>query len=507
MFFAFVPLLLIENHYFRKKKSALGLFGYVYLSFFIWNVLTTWWIWNSTPVALVAWALNSLFMAIVVILYHYTRKKIYQRNRGHVIFIIYWTGFEFLHLNWELSWSWLNIGNGFASYYKWIQWYEHTGILGGTLWVLIINVLIFKLFIMSMNEMKKYWRFVIQFGLVILLIFGPILLSFRTYMNFEEDGETINAIVVQPNLDPYSEQYSVPPLQVVDMNLNLALSKLENEVAFIVCPESTIQESIWESQLEASPSLNSIQQFVDKNPNSRIVIGSSTFRRLAEGEDKTYAARYHEGGDFWYYAYNTALYIDTSRLVQIHHKSMLTLGVEKMPSWRILAPVRNLAIDLGGTVGTLGADEEQIPFHSGDSVRIAPLICYESVFGEFTTEFVKNGANVIFIITNDGWWGNTPGHRQHLTFASLRAIECRRSIARSANTGISAFIDQKGDIHQKTEYWEPDVIKESLALNNRVTFYAQHGDYIGRVAAFLSIVYMLLAISFFLGRKNFILAR
>ncbi len=133
---------------------------------------------------------------------------------------------------------------------------------------------------------------------------------------------------------------------------------------------------------------------------------------------------------------------------------------------------------------------------------VAPLICYESVYGEFCGNFVKQGANLLFIITNDGWWGNTPGHKQHFSMARLRAIELRRSIARSANTGISCFIDQRGDVYQQTEYWVPAVIRQDVNLNNEMTFYARMGDYIGRISVFLAVVFILIAIVFSIRNKK-----
>ncbi|MBK8948261.1 MAG: hypothetical protein IPM68_05205 [Flavobacteriales bacterium] len=82
-----------------------------------------------------------------------------------------------------------------------------------------------------------------------------------------------------------------------------------------------------------------------------------------------------------------------------------------------------------------------------------------------TWPITRNGADLIAIITNDGWWGDSYGYRQHLTYASLRAIECRRAIARSANTGVSCFVDQRGIIHQPTAWWQEAVIRSTVLLN------------------------------------------
>ncbi len=168
--------------------------------------------------------------------------------------------------------------------------------------------------------------------------------------------------------------------------------------------------------------------------------------------------------------------------------------VEKMPFPRLLNPLSEIAFDLGGTVGGLGKDEIRKTFvRCGDSLKVAPLICYESIYGEFCTGFVQNGAELIIIITNDGWWGETPGYRQHLSFASLRAIELRKSIARSANTGVSCFVNQRGDIQQATKYGVPAVIKQDINANSELTFYAIYGDYIGRLSMFVAALLLLVS--------------
>jgi apolipoprotein N-acyltransferase len=160
-----------------------------------------------------------------------------------------------------------------------------------------------------------------------------------------------------------------------------------------------------------------------------------------------------------------------------------------MPFAGSLGFLEKYAINLGGMTGSLGVDTIQHAFRNrATGFTVAPSICYESVYGEYMGEFVKKGAQLIFIITNDGWWRDTPGHRQHCSYARLRAIESRRSIARSANTGISCFVNQRGDISQATEYWKPAAIKQAINANSEITFYTEHGDYIARICSWLSLI-------------------
>jgi apolipoprotein N-acyltransferase len=146
--------------------------------------------------------------------------------------------------------------------------------------------------------------------------------------------------------------------------------------------------------------------------------------------------------------------------------------------------MKKFVINLGGTSGGLGKDKEPSNFTDVNKVQYAPVICYESVFGEYVTDYVKKGANVICIITNDAWWGNTAGYKQHFEYAKLRAIENRRYVARSANTGISGFIDDEGKTIQKTKWNEEIAINGKVKVNYEITFYTKYGDCIAYMAAF-----------------------
>jgi apolipoprotein N-acyltransferase len=194
------------------------------------------------------------------------------------------------------------------------------------------------------------------------------------------------------------------------------------------------------------------------------------------------------------------LQLDNTSEIQVYHKSKLVPGVEQMPFPFIFKHLESIAIDLGGTTGQLGTQNERSFFFSEDhKMRTAPVVCYESIYGEYVGNYIKNGANFISIITNDGWWADTPGYRQHLKYGRLRAIETRRWIARSANTGISCFIDPKGNILQATGWWIPAVISQNIGLNKELTFYTIYGDYIGRAA--LCIALALLIYSLFIRFK------
>ncbi|HLC82230.1 MAG TPA: apolipoprotein N-acyltransferase, partial [Bacteroidia bacterium] len=244
---------------------------------------------------------------------------------------------------------------------------------------------------------------------------------------------------------------------------------------------------------EQTSSVIAIKKFLSNFPKLKIIIGASTAKAYKPGEKLSETDRKFRNEDAYYDAYNTAFQFDNTGKVQKYHKSKLVPGVEQMPLQFIFKYLEQFAMEMGGTSGSLGVQSTRTVFSSADNkFKFAPVICYESVYGEYVSDYVKNGANVIAVITNDGWWGNTPGHIQHLKLSRLRAIENRRNVVRSANTGISCFINSYGEIFQETKYWVPAVISGKIELNNELTFYTKFGDYIGRIAmyiAFILIIY------------------
>jgi len=504
LFIGFVPFLFIEDYILKHCDNyrKISVFFLAYPGFLFWNILTTWWIWNSTDFgAILAWVLNAMLMSATLYLFHFTRRTMPSRQNQFSL-IFFWISFEYFHHNWDATWPWLSLGNGFANWHKWIQWYEYTGIFGGTFWILLVNIILFQLLIRVWEKEIKL-KIILPTITVILCILLPVLLSYRLYNHYKEKPWPVDIIVVQPNMDPFNEQYTLPPSELLAVNIDLARQMLDSSAVFIVSPESAITENIWEDRLDESGSLDTLQSFLSGYPKAGYVIGASTYHNFLPGDKLSATARKYRSTEGHYDVYNSAIYLDSTGMIRIHHKSKLTPGVEKMPFARLMKPLENLAFNLGGTVGSLGMDAERTVFtRPCDSVKIAPVICYESVFGAYVAQYIRKGANLIFVITNDGWWGNTPGHRQHFTFSKLRAIETRRSIARSANTGISAFIDQRGDVYQKTKYWEPAVIRQVINANDEITFYVKYGDYIARLSAFVAVFLLLIAISFRLRKKS-----
>ncbi|PIE50038.1 MAG: apolipoprotein N-acyltransferase [Flavobacteriales bacterium] len=494
IFFALVPLLMAEHNislFSELKRKGWAVFGLSYLTFFIWNVVTTGWLYGaknpdgSNAILAVAIPIlaNSLLYSLVFTLYH-RYKKTQGTYWGLVFLVCIWIGFEKFHLEWELSWAWLNLGNVFAENPKIIQWYDTVGATGGSLWILLINIFIFYT-IRIWEAGRKLNALLKNIAILSGLILIPIFISLWKYYDFNEKpiGE-VKVLMLQPNLDPYVEKYTKDSLSISNELLNLAEENSAGKIDFYIAPETAIpgRGSLSERGFKNSEIIRKIKNFTQRHPESNFLTGASTHRFYFNENEKTDNA-YLVSPNTWVESYNTALQINTQPEIETYHKGKLVPGVEIFPYINVLKPILGDAMfDFGGTTASLGIDQERKAFDNPyNKGQPAPIICYESIYGEFVTEYVKKGANFLTIMTNDSWWGVSEGHRQLLAYASLRAIETRREIARSANTGISAHINAKGEVIEDTLYGDKTALFSKIKLYDILTPYAKTGDVLSRI--------------------------
>lgn len=488
IFFAWVPLFFIEDYISNSetlKKRKLKLIGAVYLSFFIWNICVTWWIYYASfGGAAMAIICNPIFMCVAFMIWYNLKQRI---NKPWAIWLLIpiWLGYEYGHTLWDLTWSWLILGNSFAFNHNWVQWYEFTGTSGGSLWVLIVNILIY---ILIKNKSYSISSILKPVGALV----APIALSYIILLintTEQNSSDKYKTVVVQPNIDPYNDKFNSSPAKQLNNLLKQIKGKLDSTVDFLVLPETFLTESFVEGKENESFSLHFLMDSIlKKYPKLTIVTGATTFKVFSPNEKPSSTARIDAYSNEYFDVFNTGLQLNNEG-ISYYHKSKLVPGVERMPFPALFKPLESLAINLGGTMGSLGVQDDRGVFYSHDKKTcIAPVICYESAYSDYVADYVENGANLIFIITNDGWWENTPGHRQHLAYARLRAIETRREIARCANTGISCFVSPFGEIEQATKYWEPAVISKNLTPYNTQTLFVRFGDIISYTSSFLAIL-------------------
>lgn len=493
IFIAWVPLLKLSY-----QENKIRFFLFAILTMFIWNVGTTWWIWNSTAAGAIGAIIANSFLMTIPLWGYQIIKARFGNAVGLLSFIAFWLTFEYIHLNWQLSWPWLTLGNVFAIHPNWVQWYEFTGTSGGSLWILVINGLVFILLNSVLKiaangpqavdaSLHKRRKIILAIVAILPLIVSYCLLWRQTNRTSLSKVTTTNVVIVQPNIDPYNEKFIAGNTDaIIQKMITLSESRVDSNTRLVIWPETALPVAVWQDKVLENLYYQPIAQFANSHPGITLLTGIETYKNY--GRDKaTITARLNESDETYYDGFNAAVAIKAGQPLQFYNKSKLVPGVETLPDFLLwLGPIFE---KFGGTAGGYGKDKESAAFKlEGNPYVAAPIICYESIYGEYIASYVRKGANLLTIITNDGWWGNTPGHKQHLNYARLHAIETRRWIARSANTGISAVIDDKGALLQ-TEPWDKvAVIKYNIPVLVGHTFFVDYGDLISPVAVLLSLL-------------------
>ncbi|MFC2150883.1 apolipoprotein N-acyltransferase, partial [Bacteroidota bacterium] len=502
---ALVPIFYINDNIISNRISVINYF-YIFLAFLIWNIGSTHWICKMNFIGgLLTFFINSFLMTIPFISSFILSKTLKHRLKFHSIFIILiWISIEFLQENWQLAWPFYSLGNCFSMYPVIIQWYEYTGVFGGTLWILLANIFIYK----SVRKLTSKNNFKYSLLITALTIIIPILISLIIYKKYENDNRSIKVTIVHPNLSCYDQKYnsSLNVEQQIQHHLELTKSCIDSATNFILWPETAIPNIDWIELFSENKDIKKIREFILKYPRVKLITGAIGFELYKTGKvwptksDK-YELKFDSNFNVWYYTYNFAMQIDTSLNIPIHTKQKLVPFEER-------TPYPSLFNGLQDKVGSLGdfsfaLKEKDEIFLSFDSTSVLTLICYESLFSGYTAKKVKNKSNIIFVILNEGWYGSTFGSKQFLYISAVRAIENRRSIARSSNYGISGFIDQKGEIIKSYSSNQPNAFHGILYLNNKNTFYTIHENLISRFSFYiLAFLVIILILKIVLTKKN-----
>ena len=493
---AFVPLLVADAVAEQCKLRAAWV--YPAAAFVAWNAATTFWVCNATVGGgIFAVLANAAQMLLVWLLFRLARRKM-QGVLPYLFLAAMWIAWERRYFAVDISWPWLTLGGAFAQSIRSVQWYEYTGTLGGSLWIWAANLGIYGLIVAVSDGLWQRWnglaRGCASVGIV-LVIAGPLVASKLIWNAVDpQAGETVDVVIGQPNFDPYQKFTSMSQAEQTGILLDEFGRSLEGRAAgpvLLLAPETFTGDLVL-SRPGESPTVQRIRSFLGGHPGAEMLFGASTYDISETHSAPTILARPY--GDGWIVAHNSAVMARPEGPLEVYHKSKLVVGTELTPYPRIFVPLDNWLSEKMGVSGLMGrcvGQDGVSLLHFGPArTPLGCAVCYESVYGEYCTEYVKAGAQAMTIITNDAWWGDTPGYRQHLSYACLRAVELRRDIARCGNTGISCFIDRRGEIVSQTGWWTRGTLAGEVHLSTEQTAFVRHGDIVGRVC---TLVFLLLA--------------
>lgn len=453
--FAMIPAFLWLIRIAEESPTARAAMMRVYPGLLVWNILTTYWLAMATVGGGVAAILaNAVVMSIPFGLYRRFRKPHHSHWQNASLFIALYIGFEWIHHQWDLAWPWLTLGNAFSNATAIIQWIELTGVLGLSAWILTAVFLA-----------KKPTRTGAAF--VALPVVASLVLFFTLR---ETPTGSLPTLIVQPNIDsyaPYGEFGS--DAEILDTLMALTSRGVTDQTALVLWPENSIEGWVYP---DPSRFPNPALQRGAMQWNSTLIGGATYFKSFPNSEEAPIPHRL-TGGGIPYTMYNAALAWQPDGSTQVYGKRRLVPIVERLPFVTQLAWLMP-SVDWTGLMGfEKGIESANLPV---GGVEVTGLVCYDSVFPGWVRRQVRDGAGIVGIITNDGWWGDTGGHEQHFAYARLRAIETRRAVARSANNGISGVILPDGSVSFRTEYWTRVTHHTDIPIYARTTLYVRFGD-------------------------------
>jgi apolipoprotein N-acyltransferase len=515
VFVAFAPLLLLAHR--GRQTGGWKHFGLLFLSLLLWNITTTWWVWYASDVGAIAMLLmNSFFMFLPFGLWRMWQRlgplKWQRRWRADYVFVGVWLLYEFAHHRWDLSWPWLCLGNAFSGMTWYVQWYEFTGTLGGSALILLVNVWVYRAALLWRTDGERldegglevsgskavvgsaipFWKrsrvkpLLTATVLVVVMGYMSFLVGFlTTYEDSDSKGYWVAAI--QPNYDTYEEKFVLDPMQMVremQATTDSAQESLRSaqrghlQLNCVLWPETSLVSSINVDFMASDQQVAFLKGMRDRdtlgvdylmgvnmvhwypwqgNGRPQVVMSDKSVMTVA-------AARQSNDPNYWYTLHNSALWLGDT--LSYYHKSKLVPGTEQLPFVSTIPFLESLAISLdeNSASGTLGKSDRAMAL--GDGVKVAPVICYESIYGDYVSDYVGDGAQWLAVVTNDAWWRNTAGHKQHFSYAKLRAIEQRKWVGRAANTGISGFINPLGESVMESVWYQGRAGRCNVPLEN-----------------------------------------
>jgi apolipoprotein N-acyltransferase len=449
---SFVPLFFaLENTNIKQRF----LIGYVFGVFMFFGLL--YWLFNVSM-------LGAIVLIFFLAIYPAIGCLYKIRDSAIIVFIIpsMWVISEFLRAHIFSGFPWTLLGHCLYKNIVVIQIADITGVYGLSFIVIMINIVFFSILRSFRN--KRYHVFVCVLFCMITLFYG------FSFMQVKLEKEPVDIALIQGNIAQEkkwdAQNYEV---EILEQYMSLSELAVKKGSDLIIWPETSVPGLYSE---DASIKYI-IDQFI-KRMKKDFLIGS---------------VRYNEGN-----YYNSAYFVSSNaQIEQIYDKMHLVPFGEYIPFENKLPWIRS-AIDK--PVGDmLPGKEYKIFYFTGRAERktseglireirflkFGVLICFEDIFPDISRGAVKLGAEFLVNMTNDAWFGDTNAAYEHVQSSVFRAVENRVSVVRSANTGISCFIDPRGKITDILKVKGKETFVEGICQGEiykpiRQSFYTKFGD-------------------------------
>jgi len=497
---ALLPLLLALRNVQPGSAALLGLLaGMVhYVSLLYWIVIVlgrygnlSWWL--SVPAML----LLALYMSSYLSLFCAIFCKISKQNEIKAVWIapLLWVGLDYARSILFSGFPWQDLGYSQYKALFLIQTVDLTGHFGITFLIVLVNSV--TAFLLILLRAKKYeeqpsnpvlllrirraWYLAVAPTFFILIgVMGYNLMRYRQVSGVIANSPTMRLAVVQGNIAQDEKWSPAMRLKTIDIYRRLSheAAAMENEPpALLVWPETALPFMISDN-----PYYRRLQDFLLSEQGPWLLAGAPYYEEVTKKKSQ-------QNREF--ISYNSAyLFTPEGEIGGRYDKQHLVPFGEYVPLTKYL-PLPGPIVE---NIGNFSSGRPRSPL-SCLSAEIGVLICFESIFPKLARDWTAAGANLLVNITNDAWFGRSSAPWQHLTMAVFRAVENRRSLARSANTGVSTIIDPLGRVSETSPLFEPYYLVADAPLLETETLYVRFGHYFG-LACLLAVIPFLFSLRY-----------
>ena len=463
--FLFLPFFF----FFLKFKNffLVGLIWGIFYSIFSihWLALNT----GTFPwLATLSMLLAALFLSLNYAFLGMFFKMIQRKDSGFALlfFPFVWVGIEFIRSFGIFGFPWLCIGHSQTYNTAYVQIADIGGVYTVSFFILLANLILYLLI-----KQFSIKRLIILIAIILFpFIYGAI--SLNTDM---AEDKALNFRIVQPNIA--AKEKWLPENRLPIINKLDSLSRIENdfEPDVIVWPETAVPYYIRSSIYY----LHLVNQCA-KDMNSTIITGALDY--------------YFSDNNDWHSTTNTLFMFEPQRSSyspQVYDKLHLVPFGEFTPGGKVFSWLNNMQY---GQSEFKHRNYRNALKMTADSIMFTPMICYDSVFPQTARKFSAQGSQYNILITNDIWFGRSMGPYQHAAIAIVRAIETRRPLIRSANAGISMFIDEKGRVLDQLDLYSCGILDYRIEAGVQDSPYVKTGHLFGLSMTFITLLAMVFAL-------------
>ncbi|OWV18638.1 apolipoprotein N-acyltransferase [Fibrobacter sp. UWB3] len=473
-----VPWFIMLNKYNRET----AVFATFWASM-VYNTINYYWIRNvmnveTAPSGLIFLGLIlliaylSLFNVLAAFAYS-TAKNLKIKGKAYLLafFPIFFAGIEMVRTTGDFAFPWSHLGYTFGNHLELIQALAIIGVFGYTILIVASNQIVAYAFLQKGR--KKLALFAIPFAIfMVLLTYGSGVLSApeaAPYYNANAP-ENPSIAMVQPSIAQGAKWSKARFDSIVTKTFGMAMDSTPNGADLILLAETAIPDHI-RRQPEV---INRLHHMADVK-NASILTGALDFKRVSK--DFNNPRRFE--------IYNASFLFTPGDpyFPKRYIKKHLVPFSERIPFDDVF-PILNY-VDLGEGDFVPG---KETPVYG--PYNWTPYICYDAIFGDIIRDAIRAGSRLMVNITNDGWFGHSTAPFQHLNIVRHLAVTYGYPVARLANSGVSAFIDQYGHYDQNTNIFEERVIQRKMPLKTRSTFYTSVGESFEKALLWFFAIYL-----------------